>query len=318
MAVFNKVYKKVANNGNDIDYALVGQVGVDGNPLDIYKINSDPTKNTPGLIPSLTKNMTDYAESTDTSTYFLGTGGWHCVQNGYDYEYDDDDSPYAFDMFFSEYYAETISSLRSAQHLTTIIPANGSEKLNVVSEDDSKKIESLHYGYGISYSNGRRIAHGYGNASVTFVRNTSTVNIPAFTTFNALNDGYNNYTYAIKNSNNQIKLTLDGLYFVELRYSVKSVESWGRIDICPYINGNAQRFLATQGSNGIGTGTIACFHSFFIDVAENSTLDFRVTAVDDEVSTTVAVADVMVSLIDSSKLVTFDKQDLCITHRDSI
>ena len=133
-----------------------------------------------------------------------------------------------------------------------------------------------------------------------------------------MNDGFNNYTYAIKNSNNQIKLTLDGLYYVELRYSVKSVESWGRIDICPYINGNAQRFLATQGSNGIGTGTIACFHSFFIDVAENSTLDFRVTAVDDEVSTTVAVADVMVSLIDSSKLVTFDKQDLCITNRDSI
>lgn len=318
MAVFNKVYKKVANNGNDSDYALVGQVGVDGNPLDIYKLNFDLTKRTPGLIPSLTKNMTDYAESTDTSKYFLGTGGWHCVKNGYEYEYDDDESPYAFDMIFHEFYAETISSLRSAQHLTTIIPANGSEKLNVVSEDDSKKIESLHYGYGLSYSNGRRIAHGYGNASVTCVRNTSTVNIPAFTTFNALNDGYNNYTYAIKNSNNQIKLTLDGLYYVELRYSVKSAEPWGRIDICPYINGNAQRFLATQGSNGIGNNAIACFHSFFIDVAENSTLDFRVTAVDDEVTTTVAVADVMVSLIDSSKLVTFDKQDLCITNRDSI
>ena len=44
MAVFNKVYKKVANNGNSSDYALVGQVGVDGNPLDIYKLNQDPTK----------------------------------------------------------------------------------------------------------------------------------------------------------------------------------------------------------------------------------------------------------------------------------
>ena len=318
MSTFNKVYKKIANNGNSSDYALVGQVGVDGNPLDIYKLNQDPTKNTPGLIPPLNKNVTDFANTTDPSMYFLGTGGWHCVENHYNYEDIDDDSPYGFDMNFDECYAVTDSSAYMTPHTTTVIPANGSEKLNVVSDDDRRKIESLHYGYGISYSNGRRIAHGYGNASVTCVRNTSTVNIPAFTTFNALNDGFNNYTYAIKNSNNQIKLTLDGLYYVELRYSVKSAESWGRIDICPYINGNAQRFLATQGSNGIGTGTIACFHSFFIDVEENSTLDFRVTAVDDEVSTTVAVADVMVSLIDSSKLVTFDKQDLCITNRDSI
>lgn len=316
MAVFNKVYKKVANNGNDSDYALVGQVGVDGNPLDIYKLNQDPTKNAPGLIPSLNKKVTDLANSTDTSDtsrYFLGTGGWHYIGNVSNY--DDDD---AFYMDFDEYYALTDSSAYCTPHSTTIIPSNGSEKLNVLSVNDFMKIELLHYGYGISYSNGRRIAHGWSNASVTCVRNTSTVNIPAFTTFQALNDGFNNYTYAIKNSNNQIKLTLDGLYYVELRYSVKSVESWGRIDICPYINGKAQRFLATQGSNGIGTGAIACFHSFFIDVAENSTLDFRVTAVDDEVSTKVAVADVMVSLIDSSKLVTFDKQDLCITNRDSI
>lgn len=318
MAVFNKVYKKVANNGNSSDYALVGQVGVNGNPLDIYKLNQDPTKNTPGLIPSLNKKLTDYAGSTDTSTYFLGTGGWHCIQSGYNYESDDDDSPYGFDMIFSEDYSETDSSLRGKQHLTTIIPANGSGKLNVVSDDDINKIESLPHGYGLSYYNGRRIAHGYGNASVTCVRNTSTVNVPAFTKFVQLNDGYNSYTYAIKNSNNQIKLTIDGLYFVELRYSVKSAESWGRIDICPYINGNAQRFLATQGSNGIGTGTIACFHSFFIDVAEDSTLEFKVTAVDDEVTTTVSVADVMVSLIDSSKLVNFHKVDLSLTNRDSI
>lgn len=313
MAIFNKVYKKVANNGNSSDYALVGQVGVDGNPLDIYKLNQDPTKNTPGLIPSLNKKVTDLANSTDTSRYFLGTGGWHYIGN--ESNYDDDD---AFYMNFDECYALTDSSAYCTPHTTTIIPSNGSEKLNVLSVNDFMKIELLHQGYGLSYSNGRRIAHGYGNASVSCVRNTSTVNVPAFTKFDQLNDGYNNYTYAIKNSNNQIKLTIDGLYFVELRYNVKSAESWGRIDICPYINGNAQRFLSTQGSNGIGTGTITCFHSFFIDVAEDSTLEFKVTAVDDEVTTTVTVADVMVSLIDSSKLVNFHKVDLSLTNRDSI
>lgn len=100
MAVFNKVYKKVANNGNSSDYALVGQVGVDGNPLDIYKLNQDPTKNTPGLIPSLNKKVTDLANSTDTSRYFLGTGGWHYIENVSNYDNDD-----AFYMDFNEYYA---------------------------------------------------------------------------------------------------------------------------------------------------------------------------------------------------------------------
>ena len=37
MSTFNKIYKKVANNGDSNDYQVVGQVGVNGVPLDIMK-----------------------------------------------------------------------------------------------------------------------------------------------------------------------------------------------------------------------------------------------------------------------------------------
>ena len=33
--IINKFYRKVANNGNDNDYELVGEIGVEGVPLNI-------------------------------------------------------------------------------------------------------------------------------------------------------------------------------------------------------------------------------------------------------------------------------------------
>ena len=34
--IINKFYKKIANNGNDSDYELVGEIGVNGMPLEEY------------------------------------------------------------------------------------------------------------------------------------------------------------------------------------------------------------------------------------------------------------------------------------------
>ena len=105
MSTFNKIYKKVANNGDNNDYQVVGQVGVNGVPLDIMKGASSSSDGEIGLVPKPTKGHqnqylradgtwqtppdtnTTYGvftgknnglvPSTDKSTYFLtGNGTW--------------------------------------------------------------------------------------------------------------------------------------------------------------------------------------------------------------------------------------------------
>ena len=51
MSTFNKIYKKVANNGNSNDYQVVGQVGVNGVPLDIMKGANNSSAGEIGLVP---------------------------------------------------------------------------------------------------------------------------------------------------------------------------------------------------------------------------------------------------------------------------
>ena len=105
MSTFNKIYKKVANNGNSNDYQVVGQVGVNGVPLDIMKGASSSVDGEVGLVPKPTKGQqnqylradgtwqtppdtnTTYSvfngtndglvPKTDKSHYFLtGNGSW--------------------------------------------------------------------------------------------------------------------------------------------------------------------------------------------------------------------------------------------------
>ena len=105
MSTFNKIYKKIANNGNSNDYQEVGTVGINGVPLDIMKGASSSVDGEIGLVPKPTKGHqnqylradgtwqtppdtnTTYGvftggnnglvPSTDKSTYFLtGNGTW--------------------------------------------------------------------------------------------------------------------------------------------------------------------------------------------------------------------------------------------------
>ena len=105
MSTFNKIYKKVANNGDSNDYQVVGQVGVNGVPLDIMKGASSSADGEIGLIPKPTKgehgkflradgtwqtppdtnttysvfngNNAGLVPNTDKSDYFLtGNGSW--------------------------------------------------------------------------------------------------------------------------------------------------------------------------------------------------------------------------------------------------
>jgi len=67
MSTFNKIYKKVANNGNDADYQVVGQVGVNGVPLDIMSGASSSADGEIGLVPKPTKgNQNKYLRADGT------------------------------------------------------------------------------------------------------------------------------------------------------------------------------------------------------------------------------------------------------------
>lgn len=105
MSTFNKIYKKVANNGNEKDYQVVGQVGVNGVPLDIMKGANSSSAGEIGLVPKpsagasnrylrsdgtwsvppdtnntysvFTGSNNGLVPATDKGTYFLtGNGSW--------------------------------------------------------------------------------------------------------------------------------------------------------------------------------------------------------------------------------------------------
>ena len=62
--IINKFYKKIANNGNDSDYELVGEIGVDGMPLEDYVSNQ---------ITDLKEYITSQMESILDSFYPVGS-----------------------------------------------------------------------------------------------------------------------------------------------------------------------------------------------------------------------------------------------------
>ena len=105
MSTFNKIYKKVANNGNDSDYQAVATVGINGVDLAVMTGASSSADGEIGLVPKPTKgNQNKYLRAdgtwqtppdtnttydvfngsnnglvpkTDKSTYFLnGNGSW--------------------------------------------------------------------------------------------------------------------------------------------------------------------------------------------------------------------------------------------------
>ena len=62
--IINKFYKKIANNGNDSDYELVGEIGVNGMPLEDYVSNQ---------ITDLKEYITNQLESILDSFYPVGS-----------------------------------------------------------------------------------------------------------------------------------------------------------------------------------------------------------------------------------------------------
>ena len=64
---FRKVYKKTGNNGNDSDYELIANVGVNGVDLDVMKGATSSVDGEIGLVPKPTAGQQDYLLSGDGS-----------------------------------------------------------------------------------------------------------------------------------------------------------------------------------------------------------------------------------------------------------
>ena len=65
---FRKIYKKTGNNGNDSDYQLIANVGVNGVDLDIMKGATEESEGEIGLVPK--------AEIGKTNRYLASNGLW--------------------------------------------------------------------------------------------------------------------------------------------------------------------------------------------------------------------------------------------------
>ena len=66
--IINKFYRKIANNGNDSDYELVGEIGVEGVPLNIMQGASSSVDGKIGLVPKPTKG--------NENSFLCGNGTW--------------------------------------------------------------------------------------------------------------------------------------------------------------------------------------------------------------------------------------------------
>lgn len=66
--IINKFYKKIANNGNDSDYELVGEIGVEGVSLNIMQGASSSVDGEIGLVPKPTKG--------NENSFLCGNGTW--------------------------------------------------------------------------------------------------------------------------------------------------------------------------------------------------------------------------------------------------
>ena len=296
MSTFNKIYKKVANNGNASDYALVGQVGVDGTPLAEYKYDGSSGVGTFGLVPSLNTNGDEYFLTGESWRPFRGFEEWMTQ----DYE---------------QLYAVSLGGL-SKLFSIPINPSAGAAPMGLLNSQTKEKLNALPEGVGIDYefndlANSAMVIHSYGNAEVSSTRYKQALNLPAFTSYNVLND-----SYVTKLSNNQIRFKKNGLYMVELRYSVKGSEKTAKMDICPYINGKSVRMLAiTTGNEYVLNTYLTKMNQFLIDVNDNDTFDIRCFTAYDEISAKAMINDICITCIDSSYF--FSMSNRVLESRDS-
>lgn len=323
---FNKIYRKVANNGNSNDYQLVSMIGSDGVPLDIMKGATTTSNGVGGLMPaSSTKDtcllMSDGNYAQDSFKMNLDGTGAHF------YFHDNKDDIMTLPVMNKENYEKGYT-------------------FGLIDYDTAVKLYQLPKSINITYSPAQIVYHSWNlNANnyrttaekkllkrdsdnlddpdqflLTFVNNGYTQTKPFYYPFAELDDdgsGYKRSTFwKIYNANGSLvdafipykkstynsmnicglKCAIEGLYGVYIRYWYRSAANHRRVSFSPWISGTEYACYRGQYTTMIKyreMDSMLFFHHFLV----GDTLDISAFPVDTVSSTNCVecgIADVMI------------------------
>lgn len=264
---FNKIYRKVANNGNSNDYQLVSMLGADGIPVDIMKGAFSSSDGVGGLIPNYTGHGSDLLR---------GDGRYRLLS-----VYANPNSSSGLELYTKSDKSDKVVLPVLNEYTIRNTDLTNTDKA-LIGYEANDELQKLPNGYELSYDRAKMVYHVWGldatnyrNSSeynnmqdesgtkmlkLNFVNNYYTQSNPFFYPFAELNDDGSGYkrTYIrtvksegkdvyplspyVHNTYNGmnvcgIKFNLDGLYGIYIRYWYRSQANHRRVSINPYFNG---------------------------------------------------------------------------------
>lgn len=332
---FNKIYRKVANNGNSNDYQLVSMLGADGIPVDIMKGATSSSDGVGGLIPNYTGHGSDLLR---------GDGSYRLLS-----VYTNPNSSSGLELYTKRDKSDKVVLPVLNEYTIRNTDLTNTDKA-LIGYEANDELQKLPNGYELSYDRAKMVYHVWGlngdnyrnqneyknmlpetdvNSDSTskilklnFVNNTYTQSKPFFYPFAELDDngsGYKRtdirtvksegkdvyplspYVHNTYNGMNVcgIKFNLDGLYGIYIRYWYRSHANHRRVSINPYFNG--QEHPCYRGAlTTMITARELISKLFFHNFKKGETFDITAFPVDPCNSTSfvqMSIADVMIYAI---------------------
>lgn len=298
---FNKIYRKVANNGNSNDYQLVSMIGSDGVPVDIMQGATASGDGVGGLMPRYEGHSNDLLRG-DATYRPLSIETNPDINNGLELYTKNDKRDKIVLPVLNEY---TIRSTKLTNSQKALIGYEANEEL--------KKLPN---GYDITYDRAKMVYHVWGVGSsnyrdqneyknfldeedgndgtiskifkLHFVNNNYTQANPFFYPFAEVDhdgtgykrtdirtvksEGSSVYPVSpyIRNTYNGmnvcgVKFNIDGLYAIYIRYWYRSYQNHRRISVNPWFN-DVQRACYRDSvctmNNAREFNTKLLFHNF--------------------------------------------------------
>ncbi len=332
---FNKIYRKVANNGNSNDYQLVSMVGADGIPVDIMKGASASSNGMGGLMPNY---------SGHDGALLRGDGSYRILS-----VYTNPNSSSGLELYTKSDKSDKIVLPVLNEYTIRNNSLTNSDKA-LIGYEANDVLQKLPNGYELSYDRAKMVYHVWGlddtnyrnkneyNNMLTetdansggsskilklnFVNNYYTQSNPFFYPFAELNDdgsGYKRtdirtvksegrdvyplspYVHNTYNGMNVcgIKFNLDGLYGIYIRYWYRSHANHRRVSINPYFNGKEHPCYRGSLTTLIPARELIS-KLFFHNFKKGETFDITAFPVDTCSSTNfvqMGIADVMIYAI---------------------